>query len=539
LLANGELYYLRAKVASGEFWSDWSTLAFRMNTEPTTPALVSPIENLVITDPIQLIINASIDSENDQLVYQYFVFDDNLLEVLIDSSEWVSDTNWQVTTPLADNNQFWWYARAFDGHEMSSIANAASFLVNTENNAPGNFTLTYPALDNEITTLQPNFTWTNSIDPDPVDTVSYTLLLETPDPGIETFHVGNNSSMQIAEPLADNTGYFWKVVATDLVGFETENTGGYTRFITNETNENPSVVDLYSPDSVMVLSLTPKMIWSASVDPDPGDLVSYEMHWWGDGVEYDSVLTDTNAVVLPRELEDNTQYFWDVITMDSHDGISHSTPATFWTDLEPEAPEGFALLSPENETTGLSNLPTFLWEMADDPDPMDYATYTFQIATDSAFTDIAYETNTNVDVGHELTESLAGDAEYWWRVIATDTDSLFTESAAFKFTVGYVSVAEAVALPTEFTLKQNYPNPFNPSTTIRYGLPENSNVSLVIYDLRGNVVQTLESGAKSAGWYELVWNGQTNDGRTISTGLYFARIVAGEYSQVIKMLYLK
>jgi len=539
LLANGQTYYLRAKVASGEFWSDWSTLTFRMNSEPTIPSLISPVENLVVDDPIQLTINASIDSENDQLVYQYFVFDDNSLEVLIDSSEWVSDINWQVIVQLADNNQFWWYARSYDGYEMSAITNAASFLVNTENNAPGYFTLTYPALDNEITTLQPNFTWTNSIDPDPVDTVSYTLLLETPDPGIETFDVGNSSSMLIAEPLADNTEYFWKVVATDLVGFETENTGGYTRFITNESNENPSVVDLYSPDSVMVLTLTPKMIWSAAVDADPGDMVSYEMHWWGDGIEYDSVLTDTHAVILPRELQDNTQYFWDVITMDSHDGISHSTPATFWTDLEPEAPAAFALLSPEHEATGLTNLPTFQWEVSVDPDPMDYATYTFQVATDSVFTDIAYETITNADVGHELTESLPGDTEYWWRVIATDTDALFTESEAFKFTVGYVSVAEIVELPTEFTLKQNFPNPFNPSTTIRYGLPEDSHVSLVIYDLLGNVVQTLESGTKSAGWYDLVWNGQTNDGRTISTGLYFARIVAGDYSQTIKMLYLK
>jgi len=95
------------------------------------------------------------------------------------------------------------------------------------------------------------------------------------------------------------------------------------------------------------------------------------------------------------------------------------------------------------------------------------------------------------------------------------------------------------ALPLDYALSQNFPNPFNPSTTIEYGLPEDSNVSLIIYDLRGNTIQVLDSGMKSAGWYEIIWNGQTNDGRTISTGLYFARIVAGDYSQVIKMLYLK
>ena len=76
-------------------------------------------------------------------------------------------------------------------------------------------------------------------------------------------------------------------------------------------------------------------------------------------------------------------------------------------------------------------------------------------------------------------------------------------------------------------------------TTIRYGLPEETNVSLVIYDVRGQVVHTLESEHQSAGWYDVVWNGHTTDGHTISTGIYFARLVAGDYSQVIKMLYLK
>ena len=93
--------------------------------------------------------------------------------------------------------------------------------------------------------------------------------------------------------------------------------------------------------------------------------------------------------------------------------------------------------------------------------------------------------------------------------------------------------------PTSFQLLQNFPNPFNPTTTIRYGIPEDSNVSLVIYDVRGQVVQTVASEQQSAGWYDFVWNGQTADGKTISTGIYFARLVAGEYSQVIKMLYLK
>ena len=102
-----------------------------------------------------------------------------------------------------------------------------------------------------------------------------------------------------------------------------------------------------------------------------------------------------------------------------------------------------------------------------------------------------------------------------------------------------VGIRPSSHLPITYCLEDNYPNPFNPSTTIRYGLPEESNVSLVIYDVRGQVVQTLKSEHQSAGWYDVAWNGQTADGKTISTGIYFARLVAGEYSQVVKMLYLK
>ena len=105
--------------------------------------------------------------------------------------------------------------------------------------------------------------------------------------------------------------------------------------------------------------------------------------------------------------------------------------------------------------------------------------------------------------------------------------------------VNPVAVFEISELPSACSMAQNYPNPFNPTTTIRYGLPEDSNVSLVIYDVRGQVVQTVASEHQSAGWYDVVWNGQTAEGKTISTGIYFARLVTGEYSQVIKMLYLK
>jgi len=162
---------------------------------------------------------------------------------------------------------------------------------------------------------------------------------------------------------------------------------------------------------------------------------------------------------------------------------------------------------------------------------------------------------------------LSGSGEAFGLSRATDSGFVFLDSVifgnqstdvswgrfpdgenAFSFfmnpTPGYQNTTTGImdddlTIPGEMSLAQNYPNPFNPSTTIRYGLPEAAHVSLVIYDVRGQVIQTLEAGHQLAGWYDVTWNGETADGHTITTGIYFARLVAGDYSQVIKMLYLK
>ncbi len=85
----------------------------------------------------------------------------------------------------------------------------------------------------------------------------------------------------------------------------------------------------------------------------------------------------------------------------------------------------------------------------------------------------------------------------------------------------------------------NHPNPFNPITTISYDLPEQSDVTLNIYDLRGREVRTFQNREQHAGHYEIQWNGVDDSGNPVSTGIYFARLLAGDYSKTIKMVYLE
>ena len=104
---------------------------------------------------------------------------------------------------------------------------------------------------------------------------------------------------------------------------------------------------------------------------------------------------------------------------------------------------------------------------------------------------------------------------------------------------GITAVETPKEIPTEFKLAQNYPNPFNPSTVINYSLPKNSLVTIKIYNLLGQEVKTLVSHEMSAGNYSVEWNGESNTGSRVASGIYIYRITAGAFTSSKKMIMLK
>lgn len=89
--------------------------------------------------------------------------------------------------------------------------------------------------------------------------------------------------------------------------------------------------------------------------------------------------------------------------------------------------------------------------------------------------------------------------------------------------------------PIVFSLLQNYPNPFNPSTTIDYELPHTAQVKLVIYDMLGRQVKQLVSEQKPAGQHSIIWDGRNEFDESVAAGLYFCRMEADGFSEVIKL----
>ena len=95
------------------------------------------------------------------------------------------------------------------------------------------------------------------------------------------------------------------------------------------------------------------------------------------------------------------------------------------------------------------------------------------------------------------------------------------------------------ALPTVYALSKNFPNPFNPTTTIEYQIPASGNVDMVIYNMTGQKVRTLINEVKSAGFYKVTWDGKNNMGETVASGLYFYKLVSGNFNKIEKMTLVK
>ncbi len=102
--------------------------------------------------------------------------------------------------------------------------------------------------------------------------------------------------------------------------------------------------------------------------------------------------------------------------------------------------------------------------------------------------------------------------------------------------VEFVTSMERVdnSLPGEFRLEQNYPNPFNPSTQIRYDIPEQTHVTITVYDVLGREITTLVNETQSPGGYEVTFNAGL-----LPSGLYLYRIQAGNFSKVMRMMYVR
>lgn len=130
------------------------------------------------------------------------------------------------------------------------------------------------------------------------------------------------------------------------------------------------------------------------------------------------------------------------------------------------------------------------------------------------------------------------------KVTVGESNDWVVENADFQLnTIQATSDVEtndnSTTAPTKFSLSQNYPNPFNPTTHIQYALPKACNVTLKIYNLRGELVRTLVNEFQSASHHQVAWNGLNDNGQKVAAGLYIYQIKAANFTQSMRLLLLK
>jgi hypothetical protein len=98
---------------------------------------------------------------------------------------------------------------------------------------------------------------------------------------------------------------------------------------------------------------------------------------------------------------------------------------------------------------------------------------------------------------------------------------------------------ESEGIPTEFALHENYPNPFNPTTTLRFDLPEVSDITLTIYNMLGQKVRTFNYQNTSAGYHSVKWNATNDYGDPVGAGVYLYQLQTKDFVKTRKMVLLK
>lgn len=115
---------------------------------------------------------------------------------------------------------------------------------------------------------------------------------------------------------------------------------------------------------------------------------------------------------------------------------------------------------------------------------------------------------------------------------------------SFQIEKAAVTVVEPQSMgsgevPRQYALSQNYPNPFNAETQIQFGVAKAGQISLKIYNVTGQLVNTLVEEEMAAGSYRVRWNGTDQNGGVLASGVYFCRMEADGFAQSIKMTFLR
>jgi len=254
---------------------------------------------------------------------------------------------------------------------------------------------------------------------------------------------------------------------------------------------------------------------------------------FSDVVTVDNVTAQTLSL---SSLVEGATYFWRV---SAYNGVTYSTPSNVGIFTVATGAAAAVPLpgSPANGVTIEAGSPMISWILP--TQQIENCTYELQYSDNQDMS--LYKTVTGINSQSQVLSNLSSGKTYFWRVRSVDergNASSFSQVA--KFSVNSpLGVTEDKAIPFQYGLSQNYPNPFNPATIISYSLPQNSFVTIKVYDMIGREVKTLVSQNMSAGNHSIEWQADDNYGNKVASGTYLYRMTANDAVITKKLSFIK
>ena len=455
---------------------------------PEAPVPVSPLtdEEAIEAAP-DLIVTNAIDPQGDELLYEFEIYADENLTVLVTSSSWEAEsaveTKWKVGVPLNENSMYWWRARAADPWVEGPWSDVQEFMVNIVNDAPGLPTPVYPLDGQVVADSAASMQWAPADDVDG-DELTYSVVIFSDDletlmaeaSGVAIVEGEVNGTWSIDVALEEDRSYFWTVMATDEHGLD----GEWTEpegFLYTLSNGPPEGIVLIAPDDgSSTPDRSPVLVAAKGSDPE-GESIEYYFEVDSvatfDGADFaakmvtDSGGDDTiewNLADDSIELAQNTLAYARVWGVDEA-GIA-SAPHTISFDVrgENDPPPVPTLLSPEDGAVADSVTPAFEAALVEDPEG-DLVFYDFVVATDIELSDIV--------AGGEGLAVLAGmgplgnDGATSWRVDVNLDGALYWSARA----VDEFGAASEWAIPFSLSVAGGEPEVIVPDDVLGGGGP--------------------------------------------------------------------
>ncbi len=416
-LLDDETYWWKVRAQDSNTAGTWSDETFSFSVyipdPPSVIDLISPPDGALFgADSVSFSWTSSSDPDPGDIVgYVLLLATD--ADFIADLDSIVLFDTTRTINGLEDDQEYWWKVRAQDTNTGGTWSNQTNSFEIYIPQPPGAFNLLTPTDEEIVATLEPTLTWEESVDPDPDDFITYTLIWSINDPlfvspdsvtnlpdpeytfseeqviqGIENYREWWNGEL---DELEDDITLYWYIKAYDqntgmVVSNQNPFDGTQISFSINVA-DLPGSFSLLSPDDNYISpELSVNLGWESSTDPDPDDLVTYELYITTNPDDFGNAfaqdIADTNYTFISDT--DDTEYWWTIHASDNNTGGRWARDTLSFSIDIPETPEDFTLISPLNGEEVSTLTPLLTWQSTSDADG-DSISYVLYWATNPTF----------------------------------------------------------------------------------------------------------------------------------------------------------